>query len=490
MNQASSPAAQLKPQQRQQIALRVLTKQETISGMAEEEGVSRKFLYKQSHIAQNALTLAFEKPKADKEVLFYLPVTQKWLSQLILALILICHCSYRGVVELLRDLFDYSISIGTVRKQVEEAVQKARKINQSEDLSAIEVGLLDEIFQGSRPVLAGVDARSTYCFLLEEAEHRDEDTWGYYLLEAEERGLNPEYTIADGGKGIRAGQKAAWGDKPCHGDLWHIVEQGEALCRYLTQKAQGATTKRRELEAKMEKAKIKGEGHKFSFKLGRARQAEEKALKLASEVKTLFYWLRLDILSLAGPAYQERQELMNFIISELKIREEGSYKGIKVFRKALSKQGSTLLAFSAVLDQKLQEIAQTFDTSLYLVRLVCLLTKYKNSSVDYWQEWNRLHHLLPNKFHLILEAVSEAMATTPRTSSLVENLNSRLRNYFFLRKQLGSGYLDLLRFFLNHRTFMRSRHLERVGKSPAELMTGQEHPHWLELLGFERFQRA
>jgi hypothetical protein len=46
-------------------------------------------------------------------------------------------------------------------------------------------------------------------------------------------------------------------------------------------------------------------------------------------------------------------------------------------------------------------------------------------------------------------AVSEAMKTTPRTSSLVENLNSRLRNYFFLRKQLGSGYLDLLRFFLN-----------------------------------------
>lgn len=490
MNQASSPAAQLKPHQRQKIALRVLTKQESISGMAEEERVSRKFLYKQGHIAQNALTLAFEKPRPDKEVLFYLPVTQKWLSQLILALILICHCSYRGVVELLRDLFDYTISIGTVHNQVGEAVQKARKINQYKDLSAIEVGLLDEIFQGNSPVLAGLDARSTYCFLLEEAEHRDEDTWGYYLLEAEERGLNPEYTIADGGKGIRAGQKAAWGDKPCHGDLWHIFDQGEALCRHLTKKVQGATTRRRELESQMEKAKMKGEGNKFSFKLVRVRQAEEKALKLASEVKTLFYWLRLDILSLAGPSYQERQELMDFIISELKIREEGSYKGIKAFRRALSKQSSTLLAFSAVLDQKLQEIAQVFDTSLYLVRSVCLLSKHKNSSVDYWCEWNRLHHLLPNKLHLILEAVSEAMATTPRTSSLVENLNSRLRNYFFLRKQLGSGYLDLLRFFLNHRTFIRSRHPERVGKSPAELMMGREHPHWLELLGFERFQRA
>ena len=63
--------------------------------------------------------------------------------------------------------------------------------------------------------------------------HRDEDTWGYYLLEAEEQGLNPDYTIADAGKGIRAGQKAAWGDKPCHGDVWHLFNQCNALCRNL-----------------------------------------------------------------------------------------------------------------------------------------------------------------------------------------------------------------------------------------------------------------
>lgn len=82
------------------------------------------------------------------------------------------------------------------------------------------------------------------------------------------------------------------------------------------------------------------------------------------------------------------------------------------------------------------------------------------------------------------------MKQTPRASSLVENLNSRLRNYFFLRRQLGPQYLDSLRFFLNHRTFMRSECSERVGKSPTELMTGQKHPQRLVLLGFERFQRA
>ena len=73
---------------------------------------------------------------------------------------------------------------------------------------------------------------------------------------------------------------------------------------------------------------------------------------------------------------------------------------------------------------------------------------------------------------------------------MVENLNSRLRNYFFLRRNLGESYLGTLRFFLNHRCFLRSEVPERVGKSPTQLLTGEEHPHWLELLGFQRFQRA
>jgi hypothetical protein len=37
---------------------------------------------------------------------------------------------------------------------------------------------------------------------------------------------------------------------------------------------------------------------------------------------------------------------------------------------------------------------------------------------------------------------------------------------------------------------MRSRRTERVGKSPKQLLTGQAHPHWLELLGFERVAPA
>jgi hypothetical protein len=46
----------------------------------------------------------------------------------------------------------------------------------------------------------------------------------------------------------------------------------------------------------------------------------------------------------------------------------------------------------------------------------------------------------------------------------------------------------LLRFFLNHRRYMRSQLAERIGKSPRELMTGESHPHWLTPLGLGPLQ--
>ena len=154
---------------------------------------------------------------------------------------------------------------------------------------------------------------------------------------------------------------------------------------------------------------------------------------------------------------------------------------MRVLRKALQNQQDDILGFAQVLDDKLNDIAQQLKTPLPLVREMCLLFRKQPTSNAYWPAWNQLQQKLSGQFHSLYEAVRKAMKQTPRVSSMVENLNSRLRNYFFLRKQLGSNYLTLLQFFLNSRQFMRSECEERVGKSPTELMTGESHPNWLEL---------
>lgn len=171
-----SIAARLTPDTRQDIGIQVLSRSQPISHIAATHQVSRKFVYQQGDKAQQALNESFAPSQGDDDVLFHLPVTKNWLYQLILGLVLICHSSYRGVVELFRDLFDTPISIGSVHNRLQATAATATEINQGQDLSGIEVGLLDEIFQADKTVLVGVDAASTYCYLLKAVEHRDEDT--------------------------------------------------------------------------------------------------------------------------------------------------------------------------------------------------------------------------------------------------------------------------------------------------------------------------
>ncbi len=180
--------------------------------------------------------------------------------------------------------------------------------------------------------------------------------------------------------------------------------------------------------------------------------------------------------------------MFDFIVAELAAREPEDARRIRPVRVALQNQRDDLLAFAGVLDAKLAAIAQAHAISGPLVREACVLHRLFTTSPAYWQRWNRLRARIGGKFHALFAAVSRAMADTPRSSSLVENLNSRLRTYFTLRRHLGGSYLDLLRFFLNHRRFLRSRRAERQGKSPRELMTGHGHPHWLNLLGLGPLQ--
>ncbi len=144
----SSVAKKLSPDRRKSLAINVLARSEPVSHLAAKHKVSRKFLYQQSYKADLALDEAFTTDPDDQQILFYLPVTKTWLYQLILGLILICHCSYRGVVELLRDLFDYPISLGTIHNWLSSAAELADEINQAQELDSVRVGLHDEIFQG------------------------------------------------------------------------------------------------------------------------------------------------------------------------------------------------------------------------------------------------------------------------------------------------------------------------------------------------------
>jgi hypothetical protein len=367
----------------------------------------------------------------EDDVLFELPVSKRGLRQVTLALTLTCRSSYRGVVEFMHDLLGVSTSVGNVHDVQQWTAQQAGALNRAQDLSGIRVGLHDEIFQGARPVLAGVGAESTYCYLLAAEAHRDGDTWGVHLLDAAQQGLAAEYTIADAGQGLRVGQKAAWGDTPCHGDVFHIQHQCETLANTLGNLARGARSWKsrstRHTRGDAPEASRPSWGRPVGVKRRRISWPATSARGPSGSATTFCRWRG-----------RNSSRAKRYSISSSSNCVSASRTRPVVI--ALQNQRDVLLAFAGVLDKKLAAIAQSAHVPEEFVRAACVLNRKPRASLAYWQGWGRLRARLRarlrGQFHAVFAAVSEAMAHTLRSSSLVENLNSRLRNYFTLRRHL------------------------------------------------------
>ena len=481
----------LPPQTRQQLALDALAGQ-PVTELAAQQQVSRKFIYQQLHQAHDALDQGFNpSPDEPNQLLFWLPVTKPWLRQLVLGLTLICHSSLRGVTELLANLFDYPLSVGTVPNILHQAVADTRSVTARQNLASIRSGAHDEIFQAGRPVLVGAAVASTYCYLLSPEEHRDADTWGVRLLELTERGFRPEATIADFAGGLRAGQAEALPEVPCRGDVFHALQTVTPLVAYLENRAYEAISTRSRLENRQARTEHR-QGRKDASRAGQlryARDAEVSEVARAEEVALLVRWLHHDVLAVRGPDYARRCALYDWIVAELRLREPHCPQRIRPVRCLLENQRDALLAFAKVLDQDLQTLAEEGTVPGEMIEEVRQVLCLASHRPERWQREQVLWARWGSRYGVVREAVEELLGQVVRASSVIENLNSRLRSYFFLRRHLGEEYLTLLQFFLNHRRFVRSEHPERVGKSPAELLTGQSQPHWLVLLGYKPFSR-
>ena len=487
----SYPAKGMNIKQKKAVALQALRQAQMITSIAKENNISRKFVYQQKDKAIQAIDGVFKEPETGKEkILFYLPVTKSWLIQLVICLLLHCRSSFRGVTKLFQDILDSSISIATIHDISINAIKKAQSINGAQDLSGVKLGAHDELFHNNQPVLVGIDITSLYCYLLSQEKQRDGDTWAINLWDLATRGFNPERVIADDGYGLRAGHQIALPHIPCDADNFHITKALIELRQYFRNCLKTAISYRKQLEHKMGKAKELGRHQKYSHKLGFARKHEVEMQYLSTTINILVSWMEHDILNKAGPSPTTRYELFDFVVSEFKKLEKIHPHRIRSVRITLRNQRNLLLAFSEVLDNKFEKIAEQFACSLGTVWKICELQRCDDESTNYIIRSVPFKLQFEEEFEQIEDAVVAAMDSTERTSSMVENLNSRLSPYFFLRRVIGYGYLDLLRFYLNHTPFLRSEKQHRVNRTPTEILTGKVHNNWLEMLGFERFKLA
>jgi hypothetical protein len=311
------------------------------------------------------------------------------------------------------------------------------------------------------------------------------------LLELQDRGFAPDFVVADAGDALRAAQAQVLPNAPCRSDVFHALNEVQEVVTILENRAYAVLTTCADLELKMARAKQRGRRTDFSRVKRRSDAAKEQApaIALADDVALLGRWLRADVLGLAGPTHAERRALYDFICAELKARvpQAGNLLGRLV--TYLHNQRDNLLLFAAELDRDFAALATQFAVAPERVRELFAVQTLPRDSAKRWQRDAPLRVLLGERHYPLSQKLDAVRRRAVRASSCVENLNSRLRSYFFLRRHLGHDYLTLLQFFLNHRRYLRSEHPERVGKSAAELLTGRSHLHWLELLGYSRFSR-
>ena len=111
----ASPAKSMSAERKKRVALQVVSKQKTISFLADENNTSRKFIRKQGIEFQEVVDKQFDADTSNgDDVIYYWPITKAWISQHVIALMLLPNASYRNIIVIIKDLLDYDISIGSV----------------------------------------------------------------------------------------------------------------------------------------------------------------------------------------------------------------------------------------------------------------------------------------------------------------------------------------------------------------------------------------
>ncbi len=478
-------AKNLDLEQRKNIAINVVANYQTITAAANENNVSRKFVGQQRDKALQGISNNFK--EQDNNILFYVPVTKSWLQQMVLSLTMFCKSSYRNTINILDYLFDFPISVGSIFNIVHKASDNAKKLNDAQDLSNIKEAAIDEIFLNNDPILTGIDLHSTYCFLLKDEDNRDGETWGKHLNLLKEQGLNPNKFIADFGSGLRLGLNLAYTGTPCNGDVFHVLFDLKKLSRYFKNRKKSRDTILVELSTKFDKAKHPEKKEKLLNQIQIAKSDAVKFDHLSSSIATLVDWMAHDVLSIAGSNPIERKELYDFIVAEIKLLEKIHPHRIKASRVTLENNRDNILAFTVEMDQEFTELANIFDVTKNDIWNLCELHRCQRFSDKYYQRSEKIRDVLGSKKYIILMGlIGQIIKSTTRSSSLVENLNSRIRPFCNLRKQMGENFSELLKFFINHNPLSCSRKKERQNKTPAEMLNKKSHPYWLEMLEFDR----
>ena len=109
---------------------------------------------------------------------------------------------------------------------------------------------------------------------------------------------------------------------------------------------------------------------------------------------------------------------------------------------------------------------------------------YSTETAQYNKLECQIGLMLGSRYNEARAVYEKLLHETKKASSLVENLNGRIRKFIDMKRVVPTEFFVLMKVYFNTKRYRRSRCIERAGKSPLELLTGRCQPDFLEALGY------
>ena len=213
---------------------------------------------------------------------------------------------------------------------------------------------------------------------------------------------------------------------------------------------------------------------------GFAGQIIDGILEQVDAVEILLAWLR-EYVGFTECGYEKSLALCRWILEEMASRfpeRKGYQKEIRRFREHLP----ALLSFLQRLQEKMQMKTAEFPHVHVTDFQLLYQQKYGRLGVQAY-EWmeKRLYQRFGRQLPEARAALDKMIRSSRRASSMIENLNGRLRCFMDLKREIPTEFLLLIKVFFNTKKPFRSRHEGWAGTSALERLTQNRYPEFLDL---------
>lgn len=406
----------------------------------------------------------------------YIILTDTFLEMAAIVLSVVCQASLEDVSLAIHMLFNKYVCPSKISNIRAKYGLIAKAFNESVRLDRIWAACSDEIFFGRTPVLATICPHTTYVLDISIEKDRSGETWKRFMENLKSQGLNLVLSISDAGSGLRKGISDAFLDCFIQSDLFHNLKELSTPL-YMLERTTYAYIGEYYYQMKV----LGGPGARRStvIKVLEMERDMDGKLEQVDNLFILYEWIR-ELLGFTHYSRYDTEVLITWCLDEMNVIAGDNKRikeSIKVFRGRLDES----LKYLDYLFQSMESLATAMKIDAEAFRLLYILDSLPRDSAEHTMMSRHISKKLGNRRDVAEKVLAELISITVRSSSIVENLNSRLRTAFNDMRGMNELFLELLQLFINTKTYRRSNVPERVGKSPLELYNG-DNRRFLEIL--------